>query len=88
MRPDAVYKEVKWENQKLEPLASENKTKCETIKRCNYTSVDKQVEKRVPVQNCTDVKEVNQVCGRVPVTKYKVDAINFYIVGTRQTFCF
>lgn len=72
MRPDSVYKEVQWENQKLEPVDSENKTKCETIKRCNYTSVDKVVQKTVPVQNCTDVKENNQVCGRVPITKYKV----------------
>ena len=72
MRPSSVYKEVQWENQKLEPVDSENKTKCETIKRCNYTSVEKVVQKTVPVQNCTDVKETNQVCGRVPITKYKV----------------
>ena len=72
MRPGSVYKEVQWENEKLEPVASENKTKCETIKRCNYTSVDKVVQKTVPVQNCTDVKETNQVCSRVPITKYKV----------------
>ena len=72
MRPGSVYKEVKWDNQKLEPVDSENKTKCETIKRCNYTSVEKTVQKTVPVQNCTDVKETNQVCGRVPITKTRV----------------
>ena len=71
-RPGNVVKEVTWQNQRLDPVDSENKTKCETIKRCNYTTVDEVVEQEVPRQECKEVKETRPVCGRMPVTKYKV----------------
>merc|ERR1711892_122828 len=71
-QPETVMKEITWTNQKLDKVSSENKTKCQNLNRCNYTTVNETLSESVPVRNCSEIKTTENVCRRVPVTRTKV----------------
>ena len=51
---------------------SENKTQCEQVQKCNYTTVNEVEVKTVPVRECNKTTVTTPVCTTVPITKYRV----------------
>ena len=72
MKPASVVAEVRWENEMLDQNDTETRQKCELVSKCEYETKETVVVEEVPSRNCTPVTESKEVCGRVPVTKYRV----------------
>ena len=72
MKPASVVAEVRWENEMLDQNDTETRQKCELVSKCEYETKETVVTEEVPRRNCTPFTESKQVCGRVPVTKYRV----------------
>jgi len=72
MKPASVVAEVRWENEMLDQNDTETRQKCELVSKCEYETKETVVVEEVPRRNCTPVTESKEVCGRVPVTKYRV----------------
>ena len=72
MKPASVMVNVTWENEMLDQNDTETRAKCEVVSKCKYETKESVVTEEIPRRNCTPVTETQQVCGRVPVTNYRV----------------
>ena len=73
MTPVTQPKYVTWENQRLVKTEDRVETKCEMVKRCNFTREETTVLKTVPRQICENDTLTRELCQTVPVTEYKVN---------------
>ena len=73
-KPTTVYEPVTWQNERLEKMKSNNKTKCQMVTRCNYTSEERVEQRQIPRTVCDNKTEVKEFCQNVPFTEYRVSA--------------
>ena len=72
MRPVPVTAEINWTNEKLVANKTDVKEKCETVSKCKYRDVEEIISEKVPVKNCTDIKDERQNCQPVAVPTTRV----------------
>jgi hypothetical protein len=73
-KPTTTYESVTWQNERLEKLASNNKTKCQMVTRCNYTTEERVEQRQMPRNVCENNTQTQEFCQNVPVTEYRVSA--------------
>jgi hypothetical protein len=83
-KPTTTYESVTWQNERLEKLASNNKTKCQMVTRCNYTTEERVEQRQMPRNVCENNTQTQEFCQNVPVTEYRVSAQERRKRGERQ----